>query len=128
MTPEEFLQILIDTSLDGFTVCTGNGTDFATFLDENSTEKPSAFISYEGFQNDENYTDGEEVESEQYKLYLRTDDSVKPYVKQLQYTLHNTYKYIFTDENLNEKYVKMTSGQAYRDNGSDAFEISITIL
>ena len=128
MTVENFLQTLIETAFAGFSVYTGNGTDFATFLDEQSTTKPSAFISYEGFNDDDTYVNGDPTEVENYKLYLRTDDSVKPYVKQLKTVLKEQYEHTFTDEDGNERYVKIPSGTAYRDNGSDAFELSITIL
>lgn len=129
MTPEEFLRQLIELALPSFIghIYTGNGKDFETFLDEEATEKPSAFISYEGYVEidiSESGTSTEDAES--YKIYLRTDDSVKPYHKALRSELlaNNSE---FTDEDGNEKYVSMPNGQAYRDNGADAFEITVIV-
>ncbi len=129
MTPEEFLRQLIELALPSFIghIYTGNGKDFETFLDEEATEKPSAFISYEGYVEidiSENGTTTEDAES--YKIYLRTDDSVKPYHKALRSELlaNNSE---FTDEDGNAKYVSMPNGQAYRDNGADAFEITVIV-
>lgn len=129
MTPEAFLQNLIETYLPSFNgkIHTGNGKDFATFLDEDATEKPSAFISYEGYNEldiTENGTTA--ADEENYKIYLRTDDSVKTYHKALREGLLEL-KSEFTDEDGNDKYVSMPNGQAYRDGGADAFQISVTI-
>ncbi len=129
MTPEEFLQSLIETALPSFTgkIHTGNGADFATFFDEVATEKPSAFISYEGYKELDITENGTTVaDEENYTIYLRTNDSVKPYQKALRAELlaQNSE---FTDDEGNSKYVSMPSGQAYRDGGADAFQINVTI-
>lgn len=129
MTPEEFLICLIEDSLPSYVghIHTGNGKDFATFLDEDSTEKPSAFISYDGFDEDTIYESGTGASDvEKYSIYLRTDDNIKEAVKCLKTGLLSNNS-TFEDENGNEFYVVMTSGQAYRDNGSDAFMISVII-
>lgn len=129
MTPEEFLTSLIELSLPSFAsnIRTGNGSDFATFLDEESTEKPCAFISYEGYEEDEINENGTSVnDTEKYSIYLRTDDSVKPQQKALRSELLKNNSE-FTDDEGNSKYVSMSSGQAYRDDGADAFQINVTI-
>ncbi len=129
MTPEAFLQNLIETYLPSFgkSISTGNGSDFATFLDESATEKPSAFISFDGFEEIDIYEGGNcAFDAEKFSIYLRTDDSVKPYYKALRVGLLELNS-VFQDEDDNEKTVSMPNGQAYRDGGADAFQISVTI-
>jgi hypothetical protein len=127
MTAESFFRELVQTALPKFNVVDANGMTFSEFLTEKSVELPSVFISYEGFSEQENYNDGSGgTDTENYSLYLRCADSVKPYVKLLQAAL-NSDQSEFIDENSNYKYVQFNSGQTFRDNGADAFEISVTI-
>jgi len=70
---------------------------------------------------------GKSEEAEElFSIYLRTDDDVSGYVKTLRaklLTLASRYK----DDAGAEKYVRFPNGQAYRDDGSDAFQISVVI-
>lgn len=127
MTAETFFKSLVERALPDFNVVDANGMTFSEFLTEKSVELPSVFISYEGFSEPENYNDGSGGnDSENYSLYLRCSDSVKPYVKLLQAALHEDESE-FTDDDGKNKYVQFNSGQTFRDNGADAFEISVTI-
>lgn len=129
MTPEEFLIMIIEDSLPSYIgkIHTGNGRDFANFLDTEATETPSAFISYDGFNEENVNENGSGTDDvEKYNIYLRTNGNVKEAVKSLKTELLNNYS-VFLDVDGNEHYVRMESGQAYRDNGSDAFQISVTI-
>jgi len=127
MTAESFFKQLVQTALPKFNVVDANGMTFSEFLTEKSVELPSVFISYEGFSDPENYNDGSGgSDSENYSLYLRCADSVKPYVKLLQAAL-NSEQSEFKDDDDKYRYVQFNSGQTFRDNGADAFEISVTI-
>ena len=127
MTAEQFFETLVQNSLPKFNVVDANGMTFSEFLTEKSVELPSVFISYEGFSDVENYNDGSGgSDSENYSLYLRCADSVKQHVKSLQAAMNSEYSE-FTDDDNKCKYVQFNSGQTFRDNGADAFEISVTI-
>lgn len=129
MTPEAFLQHLIETYLPSFIgkIHTGNGADFQTFLFETANEKPSVFISFDGFEELDIYQSGNVAyDAEKFSIYIRTDDSVKPYYMALRIGLLELNSE-FQDEDEQQKTVSMPNGQAYRDGGADAFQISVTI-
>ncbi len=129
MTPEQFLTELIVSANAEFksNVRTGNGTDLETFLKSKAAAKPSAYISYEGYSEIDTSEDGKRVEdAENYVMYLLVNNSVKPYHKAIREKLLECGSE-FTDEDGNDKYVSMPNGQAYRENGSDAFAITVII-
>lgn len=129
MTVENFLRGVVTDSLPNFNgnIHDANGMSFPEFLSEKSTETPSIFISYEGFSDVEYYSDGSgNVLTENYSLYIRCNDSVKTHVKALMVALGGEYSE-FTDDDGAIKYVQIISGQTFRDNGADAFEITLQI-
>jgi len=129
MTEIQFLRELVESALPTFAgnVHDANGSTLADFLDETASVRPSAFVSYEGFRQTEVTMQGKTEEAEElFSIYLRTDDDVSGYAKALRAKiLALASKY--TDDDGAEKYVRLTSGQAYRDDGSDAFQISVVI-
>ena len=129
MTAEDFLRSVATSALPQFksNIHDANGMSFPEFLSEKSTETPSIFISYEGFSDVEYYSDGSgNVLTENYSLYIRCNDSVKQHVQALMIALGGEYSE-FTDDDGAIKYVQIISGQTFRDNGADAFEITLQI-
>lgn len=129
MTEIEFLTELIASALPTFAgnITDANGSTLDDFLDVKATVRPSAFVSYEGFAQTEITMQGKTEEADElFSVYLRTDDNIVGYVKELRKKLL-TLKSRYKDADGQEKYVRMTSGKAFRDDGSDAFEISVVI-
>lgn len=129
MTPEEFLQKLIEDSNDKFknNIRVGDGMDLEQFLKSKAAAKPAAYISYGGYNEIDTTEDGKDVEdAESYYIYLLVTDSAKPFQKAIRRLLLEQGSE-FTDDEGKCKYVSMPNGQAYRENGLGAFAISVII-
>lgn len=129
MTDKEFLVDLIETAIPQFanSVITGNGKDLSTFLGGDSSEKESVFLSWEGFTKLDNNESGSYVEyAQNYIIYFRSVEDIETYINNILGELIEVRNSCFEQDNV-ERYVEMTNGQAYRDNGSDAFGITIQI-
>jgi len=129
MTVEEYLRTTVEAVMPAFkgNIHDANGMSFGEFLNEKSAETPSVFISYEGFTDVEYRSDGmSDVDTENYSLYIRCNDSVKQYVKLLRDRIKEDGSE-FTDDNGVDRYIQIIGGQPFRDNGADAFEITIQI-
>lgn len=127
MTNEDFLSDLVAHALPDFNIVTGEGMNFQDWLISESIEKPSCFISYEGFNETEIYSNGSvSFDDENYSIFLRCDGNLKPYAKLLKARLLELES-TFENEDGEQKYVSMQRGNPFRDNGGNAFEISIII-
>lgn len=130
MTDKEFLVDLIETAIPQFakSVITGNGKDLSTFLGGDSSEKESVFLSWEGFTKIDNNESGSYVEyAQNYIIYFRSVEDIETYINDLLAELIEVRNSCFDNSDGAERFVEMTNGQAYRDNGSDAFGITILI-
>lgn len=129
MTAENFIKTLIETALPGYAknITEGNGKSLMDFLQSESVEKPSAFISYEGWGETDAYSDGSQTfDDENYSIFLRTDGNVKVEGRMLKNALLAA-KSKFTDDENNVRFVQFLSGKTFRDFGADAFEIMVII-
>lgn len=129
MTAENFIKTLIETALPGYAknITEGNGKSLMDFLQSESVEKPSAFISYEGWGETDAYSDGSQTfDDENYSIFLRTDGNVKVEGRMLKNALLANYSQ-FTDDDSVIRHVQFLSGRTFRDFGADAFEITIII-
>lgn len=129
MTVENFLSNLVESALPDYrnNITAGNGKSLMDFLQSESVEKPSAFISYEGWGEVEAYSDGSRTfDDENYAVFLRTDGDVKAEARMLKNALL-AVKSKFTDDEGKVRIVQMLSGKTFRDFGADAFEITVII-
>ena len=129
MTAENFIKTLIETALPAYAknITEGNGKSLMDFLQSESVEKPSAFISYEGWGETDAYSDGSQTfDDENYSIFLRTDGNVKVEGRMLKNALL-AVKSKFTDDENNVRFVQFLSGKTFRDFGADAFEIMVII-
>lgn len=129
MTAENFIRTLIETALPGYAnnITQGNGKSLMDFLQSESVEKPSAFISYEGWGETDGYSDGSQTfDDENYSIFLRTDGNVKVEGRMLKNALL-AVKSEYEDDNGEMKTVQFLSGKTFRDFGADAFEIMVII-
>ena len=130
MTDKEFLIDLIETAIPEFakSVTTGNGKAVSDFLIGDSSEKESVFLSWEGFTKLDNNESGSYVEyAQNYIIYFRSVEDIETYINDLLAELIEVRNSCFENSDGVERFVEMTNGQAYRDNGSDAFGITILI-
>lgn len=130
MTDKEFLVDLIETAIPKFSksVITGNGKDLSTFLGGDSSEKESVFLSWEGFTKLDNNESGSYVEyAQNYIIYFRSVEDIEGYINNILGELIEVRNSCFYNSDGAERFVEMANGQAYRDNGSDAFGITILI-
>lgn len=130
MTDKEFLVDLIETAIPKFSksVITGNGKDLSTFLGGDSSEKESVFLSWEGFTKLDNNESGSYVEyAQNYIIYFRSVEDIEGYINNILGELIEVRNSCFENSDGVERFVEMINGQAYRDNGSDAFGITILI-
>lgn len=130
MTDKEFLVDLIETAIPKFSksVITGNGKDLSTFLGGDSSEKESVFLSWEGFTKLDNNESGSYVEyAQNYIIYFRSVEDIEGYINNILGELIEVRNSCFDNSDGAERFVEMANGQAYRDNGSDAFGITILI-
>lgn len=129
MTDIKYLREIISAACPTIigNITDANGSTLADFLDATAAVRPSAFVSYEGFAQTEITMQGKSEESDElYSIYVRTDDNIVDYIRAIRdknLELASRYK----TESGSERYVRLTSGKAFRDDGSDAFEISVVI-
>lgn len=129
--PAVHLEGIITTVLSGINFHYGNGMQMIDWIQQEVTETPAAFLSFNSFRTSEPYEKGawsSEAKGEAYMLLLRTEEDVRETARTLVKAFEIEGNFLFRDDDDINRVVNISSGAASQQFGYDIFELTIQII